>query len=92
MTRKSKTTRSTTQSLTNLEAAKKATRPGDDEPPMPDDFWERAVPFAEMMEARKVAVTIRIEQPLLDFFKQGGPGYQKRMRQALRMYAGRGGR
>lgn len=52
-----------------------------------DEFWARAVPFAEMMDSRKISITLRVDEALLAIFKKDGPGYQKRIRQAMRMYA-----
>lgn len=50
----------------------------------PDDFdWTNA----EIVHpAPKVAVSIRVDNDVLDFFKAGGKGYQTRMNAVLRSY------
>lgn len=35
---------------------------------------------------RKVAISIRVDQDVLDFFKKAGAGYQRRMNSVLRAY------
>lgn len=35
---------------------------------------------------RATMISLRLEQELLDWFKRGGPGYQTRIRRALREY------
>jgi len=39
-----------------------------------------------IMPARKKAISIRIDEDVLDFFKRGGEGYQGRMNAVLRSY------
>lgn len=54
------------------------------DPDDPDDFdWANA----EIVEpAPKVAVSIRVDSDVLDYFKRGGRGYQTRMNAVLRSY------
>ena len=37
----------------------------------------------------KEQVTLRVDQDVLDFFREGGPGWQDRINQALRKAAGK---
>jgi uncharacterized protein (DUF4415 family) len=37
----------------------------------------------------KEQVTLRLDREVLDFFQEGGPGWQERINQALRKVAGR---
>ena len=39
-----------------------------------------------VMPAKKRAISIRVDEDVLDFFKQGGEGYQRRMNAVLRSY------
>ena len=45
--------------------------------------WSDAV---LIMPPKKKAISIRIDEDVLDFFKQTGAGYQKRMNAVLRSY------
>lgn len=38
------------------------------------------------MPARKKAISIRVDEDVLDFFKQQGDGYQRRINAVLRSY------
>jgi uncharacterized protein (DUF4415 family) len=48
-----------------------------------DVDWSNAV---LVMPARKKAISIRIDEDVLDFFKREGEGYQRRMNAVLRSY------
>ena len=49
-----------------------------------DDFdWDNAV---IVEPAPKVSVSIRLDGDIVDFFKEGGKGYQTRMNAVLRSY------
>lgn len=47
------------------------------------EFWQQA---KVVFPAAKKAVTIRIDGDVLDWFKNGGKGYQSRMNAVLRSY------
>jgi len=50
---------------------------------LPGDFWDSA----ELVEpVRKQAVSLRIDEDVLDWFRQRGPRYQSRMNAVLRSY------
>jgi uncharacterized protein (DUF4415 family) len=50
---------------------------------LPSDFWDSA----ELVEpVRKQAVSLRIDEDVLDWFRQHGPRYQSRMNAVLRSY------
>ena len=50
---------------------------------LPGDFWDSA----ELVEpVRKQAVSLRIDEDVLDWFRQSGPRYQSRMNAVLRSY------
>ncbi len=50
---------------------------------LPDDFWDSA----ELVDpVRKQAVSLRIDEDVLDWFRQRGPRYQSRMNAVLRSY------
>jgi len=50
---------------------------------LPHDFWDSA----ELVElVRKQAVSLRIDEDVLDWFRQRGPRYQSRMNAVLRSY------
>lgn len=58
----------------------------DDEDAAPirdDDFWKNA---KVIMPVPKQAISIRIDEDVLAFFKEVGPGYQSRMNAVLRSY------
>ena len=48
-----------------------------------DIDWSKAV---VVYPAAKKAVSIRLDEDVIDFFKQGGPGYQTRMNAVLRHF------
>lgn len=51
---------------------------------VPLDFdWDEAV---LVFPSRKKAISIRVDEDVLNFFKKGGEGYQKRMNAVLRSY------
>ena len=39
-----------------------------------------------MIPARKKAISIRVDEDVLDYFKRGGEGYQRRINAVLRSY------
>lgn len=50
---------------------------------LPADFWDSA----ELVEpVRKQAVSLRIDEDVLAWFRQSGPRYQSRMNAVLRSY------
>jgi uncharacterized protein (DUF4415 family) len=56
---------------------------------LPTDFWdegELVVPTA------KRAISLRVDEDVLDWFKQTGPRYQTRMNAVLRSYMARTGK
>lgn len=74
-----------------------------DAPEATDEQLAQARPFAEVfpalaenirkggrprLERPKLAVSIRLDQDVVDQFKAGGPGWQSRMNDALRAAAG----
>jgi uncharacterized protein (DUF4415 family) len=51
---------------------------------VPLDFdWSEAV---LVMPPKKKAISIRVDEDVLDYFKQEGAGYQRRMNAVLRSY------
>jgi uncharacterized protein (DUF4415 family) len=48
-----------------------------------DIDWSDAV---LVMPAKKKAISIRVDEDVLDFFKKEGEGYQRRMNAVLRSY------
>ena len=50
---------------------------------LPDDFWESAVLVAPV---RKQAISLRVDEDVLAWFKRTGPRYQSRMNAVLRSY------
>ncbi len=54
-----------------------------DIPELDDEFWENA----EWVEPDKTQhLTIRVRKSVLDFFKEGGKGYQTRINAVLESY------
>jgi uncharacterized protein (DUF4415 family) len=50
---------------------------------LPEDFWDSAV----LVEpARKQAISLRVDEDVLAWFKEAGPRYQSRMNAVLRSY------
>jgi len=79
--RKGKTDWSRVRSLTDkqIEAAVR-----DDPDAVPLDFdWSGAV---LVIPPKKKAISIRVDEDVLDFFKHEGAGYQRRMNAVLRSY------
>jgi len=50
---------------------------------LPDDFWAAAV---LVDPARKQAISLRVDEDVLAWFKEAGPRYQSRMNAVLRSY------
>ena len=48
-----------------------------------------AAPKAAAIPGAKETVSLRIDRDVLDFFQQGGPGWQERIAAALRKVAGK---
>ena len=53
---------------------------------LPPDFWNEAELVAP---TPKRAVSIRLDEDVLDWFRESGPRYQTRMNAVLRMYVNR---
>ena len=49
---------------------------------LPNDFWEGA----EVVSPQKEAISLRVNQDVLEWFRNGGPRYQSRMNAVLRSY------
>ena len=54
-----------------------------DAAPIDDEFWQSA---RVIMPIPKQAISIRLDEDVLAFFKHRGPGYQSRMNAVLRSY------
>ncbi len=50
---------------------------------LPDDFWASAVLVPPIP---KQAISLRVDDDVLDWFRRQGPGYQSRMNAILRTY------
>ncbi|MBA2687922.1 MAG: BrnA antitoxin family protein [Gemmatimonadaceae bacterium] len=50
---------------------------------LPDDFWASAVLVPPIP---KQAISLRVDDDVLDWFRKQGPGYQSRMNAILRAY------
>jgi uncharacterized protein (DUF4415 family) len=50
---------------------------------LPDDFWDDAV---LVVPGPKQAISLRVDQDVLDWFRSSGPRYQSRMNSVLRSY------
>jgi uncharacterized protein (DUF4415 family) len=50
---------------------------------LPDDFWDQA---SLVVPVRKQAISLRVDEDVLDWFKQAGPRYQSRMNAVLRSF------
>ncbi len=48
-----------------------------------DEFWKNA---SVIMPVPKQAISIRLDEDLVAFFKNSGPGYQSRINAVLRSY------
>lgn len=53
---------------------------------LPTNFWDEAEVVAPIT---KRAVSLRLDEDVLDWFRQSGPRYQTRMNAVLRMYVKR---
>jgi uncharacterized protein (DUF4415 family) len=53
---------------------------------LPNDFWEHAEMVAP---TPKRAVSLRLDEDVLEWFRRSGPRYQTRMNAVLRMYVSR---
>jgi len=71
--------RPTSNPITEAERVFKAT------PPKPADL----PPPAPSVPGAKETVSLRIDRDVLDFFQEGGPGWQERINAALRKAAGK---
>ena len=49
---------------------------------LPADFWKDA----ELVQPRKEAISFRVDEDVLDWFRSQGPRYQTRMNAVLRRY------
>jgi uncharacterized protein (DUF4415 family) len=49
---------------------------------LPDDFWDDA----EVVAPEKEAISLRVDQDVLEWFRKRGPRYQTRMNAVLRSY------
>jgi uncharacterized protein (DUF4415 family) len=49
---------------------------------LPEDFWSEA----EVVTVPKEAISLRVDQDVLSWFREGGPRYQSRMNAVLRSY------
>ena len=79
--RKGKTDWARVDALTDEDIAKAV---ADDPDAAPIDIdWSDAV---LVMPARKKAISIRVDEDVLDFFKKEGDGYQRRINAVLRSY------
>jgi len=50
---------------------------------LPSDFWDDA---EVVWPQRKEAISLRVDQDVLKWFRSGGPRYQTRMNAVLRSY------
>lgn len=50
---------------------------------LPDDFWDDA---ELVLPVPKQAISLRVDQDVLEYFRSLGPGYQTRMNAVLRSY------
>jgi uncharacterized protein (DUF4415 family) len=50
---------------------------------IPDAFWESAEPYVPVSKA---SIHLRVDQEVLDWFKNQGPGHLTRMNAVLRSY------
>lgn len=79
--RKGKTDWARVDALTDADIAK-AVASDPDAAPIDID-WSDAV---LVMPSKKKAISIRVDEDVLDFFKREGEGYQRRMNAVLRSY------
>lgn len=52
-------------------------------PELPSDFWESAV---LVVPTGKVPISLRVDSDVLEWFRDEGPKYQRRMNAVLRSY------
>ncbi len=50
---------------------------------LPEEFWDTAI---LVQPARKQPISLRVDEDVLAWFKEGGPRYQSRMNSVLRSY------
>ena len=50
---------------------------------LPDDFWAEA---EVVIAPTKEAISLRVDEDVLSWFREGGPRYQSRMNAVLRSY------
>ena len=50
---------------------------------LPDDFWDEA---EVVIPVAKKAISLRVDEDVLDYFRSLGPGYQTRMNAVLRSF------
>ena len=50
---------------------------------LPDDFWSEAT---VIVPVAKRAISLRVDEDILSWFKSAGPRYQSRMNAVLRSY------
>jgi uncharacterized protein (DUF4415 family) len=79
--RKGKTDWAAVDALTDKEI-EEAVRSDPDAAPIDID-WSKAV---LVIPPKKKAISIRVDEDVLDYFKQQGAGYQRRMNAVLRSY------
>jgi len=79
--RKGKTDWARVDALTDADIAKAVANDPDAAPI--DIDWSDAV---LVIPARKKAISIRVDEDVLDFFKKEGDGYQRRINAVLRLY------
>lgn len=79
--RKGRTDWTRVDNLTDEDIAKAVANDPDAAPI--DIDWSDAV---LVMPVRKTAISIRVDEDVLNFFKKGGEGYQRRMNAVLRSY------
>lgn len=54
-----------------------------DIPELDDSFWEKAKPVMPDFQER---ITLRVDREVMDYFRNGGPGYRARMGAALKAF------
>lgn len=68
--------------------------PGDEIPDLSTSYWQERFAKAPVVHGRprlaqpKVSTTIRLDAEVVARFKEGGPGWQTRMNEALRKAVG----
>ena len=56
-----------------------------DIPELNEEFWETAKVVMQVTPEKR-QISIKIDREVLDYFRQGGPGYQTRMNSVLRSF------